>query len=139
MKKGKMTRFFEEFKEFAINGNALQLAVGVIIGGAFNAIVASLVNDIIGPFISLLTGSANFSQLEIIIRPETERAAQVILPYGNFIQAVINFVITAFCIFVMVKAINKVHKKKPEPVEEAPAKAEDIVILENILLELKRK
>ncbi len=134
-----MTRFFEEFKEFAINGNALQLAVGVIIGGAFNAIVASLVNDIIGPFISLLTGSANFSQLEIIIRPETERAAQVILPYGNFIQAVINFVITAFCIFVMVKAINKVHKKKPEPVEEAPAKAEDIVILENILLELKRK
>ena len=134
-----MTRFFEEFKEFAINGNALQLAVGVIIGGAFNAIVASLVNDIIGPFISLLTGSANFSQLEIIIRPETERAAQVILPYGNFIQAVINFVITAFCIFVMVKAINKVNKKKPEPVEEAPAKAEDIVILENILLELKRK
>ena len=106
-----------EFKEFIMRGNVIDLAVGVIIGGAFQAIVSSLVDDIIMPVISLFTKGLDFSKLAIQINAETT------LNYGNFISAVINFLIMALVIFLMVKAINKVHTigKKEEPaVEEAP-------------------
>ena len=106
-----------EFKEFVMRGNVIDLAVGVIIGGAFGAIVSSLVDDIIMPVISLFTKGMDFSKLAIQINEETT------LNYGNFISAIINFLIMALVIFLMVKAINKAHDigKKEEPaVEEAP-------------------
>ena len=106
-----------EFKEFIMRGNVVDLAVGVIIGGAFGAIVSSLVDDVIMPVISLFTKGMDFSKLAIQINEETT------LNYGNFISAVINFLIMALVIFLMVKAINKaktIGKKEEPAVEEAP-------------------
>ena len=114
-----MKKFFAEFKEFAMRGNVIDLAVGVIIGAAFKAIVDSLVADIISPVIGLLFNN-NFSELAAAI-PGTE----VVITYGNFITAVINFIIMAFVIFCFVKAINKVTsiaKKEEEKEEEVTTK-----------------
>ncbi|MBQ7717876.1 MAG: large conductance mechanosensitive channel protein MscL [Clostridia bacterium] len=114
-----MKKFFAEFKEFAMKGNVLDMAVGVIIGAAFKAIVDSLVADIISPLLGLLFKS-NFDNLAIQI-PNTE----VVIGYGKFITAVINFIIMAFVIFCIIKAINKVTnlvKKDEEVVEEATTK-----------------
>ena len=129
-----MKKFVQEFKEFAIKGNAIQLAVGVVIGAAFGAIVSSLVADIITPLISLITGSVSFSDLVWTLPGEQG----VVLTYGNFLQAAIDFLITAFAIFMMVRALNKLTKKKEaEPVAPAAPTA-DIVLLEEILAELKK-
>ncbi|MBQ7540899.1 MAG: large conductance mechanosensitive channel protein MscL [Clostridia bacterium] len=110
--------FAAEFKEFIMRGNVIDLAVGVIIGGAFQAIVSSLVDDIIMPIISLATKGIDFTKLAIQINEETT------LNYGNFITAIINFLIMAFVIFMLVKGINKVHaigkKEEPAAEEEAP-------------------
>ena len=129
-----MKKFFGEFKTFIMRGNVMDLAVGVIIGGAFQAIVNALVNDLIMPFVSLLTGG-NFNELFIILKlPEGVEAAEVtyanaaelgatIWGYGAFITAVINFLILALVIFLLVKGINKVAslgKKKEEEKEEEP-------------------
>lgn len=128
-----MKKFFGEFKDFIAKGNVIDLAVGVIIGGAFSGIVTSLVNDVVTPLITLVTGSLAFSDMFIVLTkdvadvPATLAAAQEAgistLNYGLFIQGVINFLITAFVIFLMVKAINKARTlgaKKEETVEEAP-------------------
>ena len=115
MAKDKKNGFISEFKEFIMRGNVIDLAVGVIIGGAFQAIVSSLVDDIIMPVISLATKDLDFSKLAIQINESTT------LNYGNFITAVINFLIMAFVIFLLVKGINKVHtigKKNDAPAEE---------------------
>lgn len=121
-----MKKFFKEFKDFAMKGNVLDLAVGIMIGAAFGKIVSSLVNDILTPIIGLLLGGVNFSNLFIqfggdIKFPSVEAAAAAgvgTLNYGMFIQAVFDFIIIAFCIFSVVKALNTfVIKKK----EEAPA------------------
>ena len=109
-----MKKFMEEFKKFISRGNVMDMAVGVIIGGAFTAIVNSLVNDVMMPILSLITGGLDFSRLCIVLG-EGEGAAT--LNYGAFIAAVINFLLIAFVIFMMIKAINKFTKKK----EEAPA------------------
>ena len=115
MAKDKKKGIVAEFKEFIMRGNVMDMAVGVIIGGAFGAIVSSLVDDIIMPVISLFTKGMDFSKLAIQINEETT------LNYGNFISAVINFLIMALVIFLMVKAINKARSigKKEEPAEEA--------------------
>ena len=102
--------FAKEFKEFIARGNAMDMAVGVIIGGAFGAIVTSLVDDIISPIIGMVTGGIDFSSLAVTVGSAN-------LTYGNFIMAVINFLIIALVIFSMVKAMNKIRK----PAEEAPA------------------
>lgn len=126
--------FRKEFKEFITRGNVIDLAVGVIIGGAFQAIVKSLVDDLVMPFISLLTGGMDFSNWFIsldgneyeTIEAATEAGAAV-FNYGNFISAVINFLIMAFVIFCFVKLINNVRnigKKPEEEVEEAPTTKE---------------
>lgn len=123
--------FFAEFKEFISKGSVIDLAVGVIIGGAFKAIVDSLVADVIMPVISLITGGIDFSNLFIQLggdaKYDTLAAAQeagvATINYGNFISAIINFLIMAFVIFLMVKSINAVRakfEKKPEEKEEAP-------------------
>lgn len=110
-----MSKFLNEFKQFAMRGNVLDMAVGVIIGGAFTAIVNSLVNDMLMPLLSLLTGGFDFSGLCIALG-EGENAATI--NYGSFISAIINFLLIALVIFLIIKAINKVSRKKKE---ETPA------------------
>lgn len=105
---------FKEFKEFAMRGNVVDLAVGVIIGAAFGKIVTSLVNDVIMPPIGYLTGGIDFKNLKVVLKDgdPTKKLAEVAINYGSFINTVIEFLIVAFCIFMVVKAINSL--KKPE-------------------------
>ena len=108
--------FIKEFKEFAMKGNVMDMAVGVIIGGAFGKIVSSLVDDILMPLVGMLTGNVDFTHLAYQIG-EGEGAA--VLKYGTFIQNTVDFLIVAFCIFLMLKGINKLNRKKEEPAEPA--------------------
>lgn len=110
-----MKKFFEEFKKFISKGNVMDLAVGIIIGGAFTAIVNSLVSDIINPLIGLL-GGLDLSEWKIVFSEENA------LNYGNFLMAVINFLIVAFVLFSIIKAINKVNDLAKKKEEEAPKK-----------------
>jgi large conductance mechanosensitive channel len=111
--------FIKEFKEFAMKGNVMDMAVGVIIGGAFGKIVSSLVDDILMPLVGAITGNVDFTKLEFAFG-EGDMAAT--LKYGTFIQNTVDFLIVAFCIFLMLKGINKLNNKKEEPAEpEAPA------------------
>ena len=115
-----MKSFMKEFKEFAMRGNVMDMAVGVIIGGAFGAIITALVDNIITPIIGAVMGGVNFSKLAITVGKAT-------IGYGAFIQAVIDFLIVAFCIFCMLKAMNKAMdtaKKKEEEVPEEPTTKE---------------
>lgn len=107
-----MKGFIKEFKEFIARGNVIDMAVGVIIGGAFTAIVNSLVGDIINPLLSLITGGFDFTELKVVFG-EGEEAAS--LNYGSFISAIINFLLIAIVIFIFVKAVNKLNRKKEEP------------------------
>lgn len=142
MKENKKS-FIQEFKEFAIKGNALDLAIGVIIGGAFGAIINSLVNDILMPLLSLLIGTVNFENLSFVKKFTglDGKEASLVLPYGKFIQAVFNFLIIALCIFLLVKGINKAKSKMTKPHEEeekAPVKSNQEIVLEEIRDELKK-
>ena len=116
-----MGKFLNEFKEFAVKGNAIDMAVGVIVGGAFGTIVTSIVNDIIMPPIGWIIGGVNFSDLKITLPPKgvlgIENMKAITINYGNFLQTLLNFIIVVFCVFLMVKVINKLNKKK----EEKPA------------------
>ncbi|AEW76458.1 large-conductance mechanosensitive channel protein MscL [Aggregatibacter actinomycetemcomitans] len=111
--------FIKEFREFAMRGNVVDMAVGVIIGGAFGKIVSSLVADVFMPVLGILTGGMDFKDLKFVLEPANGDIPAVTLNYGVFIQNVFDFVIIAFAIFMMIKALNKL--KKPEVVEEAPA------------------
>ena len=121
-----MKKFFSEFKEFAMKGNVVDMAVGVIIGAAFGKIVTSLVNDIIMPAIGVLTGGTNFSEHKWVIQQAVMQGTEVVTPevaitWGAFVQAIVDFLIVAFCIFVAIKFVNQLkHKPEPEP-EAAPA------------------
>ena len=112
----KINIIFKEFKEFISKGNVIDLAVGVIIGGAFGKIVTSFVDDMIMPVLGILLGKVNFSTLRVIITPATESKAESAILYGNFIQNVVNFLIMAFILFIMIKFINKLRKPKTEEV-----------------------
>lgn len=112
-----MKQFMEEFKQFIARGNVMDMAVGVIIGGAFSAITTSLINDIIMPFLGIFTGSISFADLSFTING-------AVIAYGNFIQAVLNFLIMAFVVFCLIKAINRFHRKKEEAPKEEPAPPE---------------
>lgn len=114
----------KEFKKFIARGNVLDLAVGVIVGGAFSSIVTSLVNNIFTPIIGLIVGGVDFSSLSITFR-DTK------IMYGAFIQSVIDFLIVAFCLFIVVKAFNKVTHKKEEKTAK-PVKSEELKTLEEI-------
>ncbi|MDD4901089.1 MAG: large-conductance mechanosensitive channel protein MscL [Patescibacteria group bacterium] len=113
-------KIIKEFKEFAIKGNMIDLTVGVILGGAFGKITASLVNDIIMPLISLITGGINFKDLKIILSRSADNAPAITWNYGNFIQLTIEFLIIAFAIFIMIKMMNKLKRQERT---EAPAPA----------------
>lgn len=120
----------KEFKEFAMRGNVVDLAVGVIIGGAFGKIVSSLVGDVVMPLLGLLTGGINFSDMAITLKEASPdgKVPAVLLAYGKFIQASFDFIIVAFAIFVMVKIMNSLHQKKIEaPAPPAPSAEEKLL------------
>lgn len=121
-----MKNFMAEFKTFIARGNVMDMAVGVIIGGAFNAITTSLINDIVMPILGIFTGSISFSELSLTING-------AVIAYGNFIQAVLNFIIMAFVVFCLVKAMNKLHRKK----EEAPPAPPEPSAEEKLLAEIR--
>ena len=122
----------KEFRKFIARGNVMDLAVGVIIGGAFGKIVTSIVDDILMPIIGVIIGGIDFSGLSIKI-------GEAQITYGNFIQNVIDFLIVAFCIFILVKIVNKITRKEEEKKEEVPAKPADVLLLEEIRDLLKEK
>ena len=125
-------KLFDEFKAFVMRGNVVDMAVGVIIGGAFGKIVTSLVNDIFMPIIGVLIGNVNFSDLQIKLGEPLEGAEQAAIKYGMFIQEVVNFLIIALCIFMVIKVINKLQKKKEEAPAPAPEPTKEEVLLTEI-------
>jgi len=139
-----MKKFFEEFKTFAMRGNVIDLAVGVVIGGAFGKITTSIVNDIIMPLISMLTGGIAFENWKIVLKEAvlaadgTVEAAEVAITYGNTIAIILDFIIIAFAVFCMVKAINSLHKKTEEPAPEpAPEPEPEPSAEEKLLTEIR--
>ena len=142
-----MKKFMDEFKAFISRGNVVDMAVGVIVGSAFTAIVNSLVKDVVTPFIGALTGGVDFTQMKYVITPAVGETPEVAILYGNFIQAIINFLIIAFVVFCMVKMINTMRKKMEEQKkkeEEAappapPAPSAEVVLLTEIRDLLKKE
>lgn len=140
--------FFTEFREFAVKGNVVDLAVGVIIGGAFGKIVDSVVADLIMPVVGLIFGKLDFSNLYVILGTvpagvannlaELKKAGVPVLAYGNFITIAVNFFILAFVIFLMIKQINRLRRTQDAAPEAPAAPAEDIVLLREIRDSLKR-
>jgi large conductance mechanosensitive channel len=131
----------KEFKEFAMRGNVIDMAVGIVIGGAFGKIVTSLVNDVIMPPIGWLTGGIDFSKMKWVIKPADDsdpahKIAEVAINYGSFINTVITFLIVAFAIFILVKAINRMHKKEEAAPAAPPA---DVALLTEIRDLLKNR
>lgn len=135
-----MGKFVQEFKEFAVKGNAIDMAVGVIIGGAFGKIVTSIVDDIIMPPIGWIIGGVNFSDLKYELPSVdlgVEKLAPATIAYGNFIQTIIDFTIIAFCVFMLVKAISKLKTKKEEPAAPAPEPEPEPSAEEKLLTEIR--
>lgn len=129
----------KEFKEFAMRGNVLDMAVGIVIGAAFGKIVSSFVADVIMPPIGILLGRVNFSDLAITIQKASGDVAAVTLNYGKFIQTVIDFIIIAFAIFMVIKGINAMKKKEEEAPAKPPAPSNEEVLLTEIRDALKQK
>ncbi len=129
-----MKKFLEEFKSFAMRGNVMDLAVGVIVGGAFGSITTSLIDDIIMPVVGIFVSESSFADLSLEV-------GGAVITYGNFIQAVLNFLIMAFVVFCMVKAINKLHRTEPEAAPSpppAPSKEEQLLTEIRDLLKEKK-
>lgn len=139
-----MKKTFDEFKKFAMRGNVIDMAVGVIIGGAFGKIVSSLVGDVIMPAIGLLVGGVNFSDLKWVIKQAVVKDGEVVTPevalnYGNFIQVTFDFLIIALAVFFLVKGINALTRKKEAETKTPPAPPVDIQLLTEIRDLLKEK
>ena len=144
-----MKKFFNEFKEFAMRGNVLDMAIGVVLGSAFGKITTSLVNDVFMPLIGLVIGGIDLGKLDIILKPavmngDKEVTAAVTLGLGTFLTTIIDFILVAFVIFLMVKAINQLHKlgkKDEEPQEEeepAPTSEELLTEIRDLLKEQQK-
>lgn len=134
-----MRKFIQEFKQFAMRGNVIDMAVGIIIGGAFSKIVSSVVNDLVMPAIGLLIGGVNFKDLKWVLKEAVMEGDQVITPavsinYGNFLQTTFDFLIIAFAIFLLIKAINQLAKKREAEAKPAtpPPTPADIQLLTEI-------
>ena len=140
-----MGRFIEEFKKFAMRGNVVDMAVGVIIGGAFGKIVTSVVNDLVMPVLGVLVGGVNFTDLKLTLKEavmdgETVVSPAVTLNYGNFLQSTFDFLIIAFSIFMFIKLINKLSRKKEEAQPATPpAPPADVQLLTEIRDLVKEK
>lgn len=133
--------FFQEFKEFVSRGSVVDMAVGVVVGGAFGKVVTSFVNDVLMPPIGMLVGGLDFKEMKWIIQPGTldeagELVGEVAVSYGMFIQTIIDFLIIALAIFTVIRAMNRMKRKEEEA---APAKGDDVVLLEEIRDLLKNK
>ena len=137
----------QEFKEFAVRGNAMDLAVGVIVGAAFGKIVDSIVGDLIMPLVSRVVGKLDFSNLffglgdnpnNLVTLAELKKAGVPVFAYGSFLTIVVNFIILAFIIFMMVKQLNRLRNAEPAAPAEAPATPEDVLLLREIRDSLKK-
>ena len=141
----KSVTFLQDFKAFAMKGNVMDMAVGVIIGGAFGKIVSSLVADVVMPLIGLIVGGVNFTDLKWVIRPEVlgengeVLKAAATLNYGNFLQVTFDFIIVALCIFLFIKLINSLKKKEEAAPAAPPAPSKEEVLLTEIRDLLKNK
>jgi large conductance mechanosensitive channel len=134
--------FSSEFKEFAMRGNVVDMAVGIVIGGAFGKIVSSFVNDVLMPPIGMLMGGMNFSELAITLQEASGDVAAVTVKYGAFIQTVIDFIIIAFAIFMVIKGMNNLKRKEeaaPEPEPEPEKPSEEVTLLTEIRDSLKNR
>lgn len=129
----------KEFKEFAVKGNVVDMAVGIIIGAAFGKVVSSVVSDVIMPPIGVVVGGADFSKLAFTLKQASGDAAAVVISYGKFIQTVVDFVIVAFAIFMLIKAINTLKRKQEEAAQPPPAPSKEEVLLSEIRDILKAK
>ena len=141
-----MKKMLQEFKTFAMRGNVVDMAVGIIIGGAFGKIVSSVVGDLTMPAVGLLVGGVNFTDLKIVMKDAVLEGDKVITPevslnYGNFIQVVFDFLIIAFAVFLLIKGINALNRKKEAPAAPAtpPAPPADVQLLTEIRDLLKEK
>ncbi len=128
----------KEFKEFAMKGNVVDLAVGLIIGGAFGKIVTSFVNDILMPLLSPLMGGINFADKSLVIKEAVGETEAILLNYGQFISTIVDFIIVAFAIFIVIKQMNKLKKKEEEASEE-PAGPTEVELLTEIRDSLKNQ
>ena len=140
-----MKKFLSEFKDFAMRGNVIDMAIGVVIGGAFGKITTSLVDNIIMPLIGLLTGGIDLTKWDIVLKPAvtemvdgvmTETTPAVMLGIGTLLSVILNFIIIAFVIFLVVKFLNRLHKKE-EPVEEPAAEESAAPTSEELLTEIR--
>ncbi len=129
---------FEEFKKFALRGNVMDMAIGVIIGAAFGKIVSSLVANVITPPLGLALNGVNFSKLQIVLKGAVGDVPAVTMQYGVFLQSVIDFIIIAIVIFMIVKALNSAKKKQAETPAAAPAPSEEVLLLREIRDGLKK-
>lgn len=139
-----MKNIIQEFKKFAIRGNVVDMAVGVIIGGAFGKIVSSIVNDLIMPTIGVIIGGVNFTDLKLTLKKAVMEGDKVVSPavtinYGNFLQTTLDFLIIAIAVFLLIKAINALNKKKEESTKAPVAPPADIQLLTEIRDLLKEK
>jgi large conductance mechanosensitive channel len=132
-------KIIQEFKQFAMRGNVLDMAIGIIIGAAFGKIVSSFVADVIMPPIGILLGGVDFSNLSLTLKQGSEGVEPVLLKYGMFINTIIDFVIIAFAIFMVIKAINSMKKKEEEKPAAPPAPTKSEILLEEIRNELRKK
>lgn len=137
-----MAKFFQEFKEFAMKGNVLDMAVGVIIGAAFGKIVSSLVDDIIMPLVGVATGGINFTDYKWVIQSAVMNGQEIVKPevtlnWGSWIQTIVDFLIVAFCIFVAIKFMNRLRKQKKAEEAAAPAPAPEPTKEEQLLTEIR--
>jgi large conductance mechanosensitive channel len=128
----------KEFKAFVLRGNVVDLAVAVVIGGAFGKIVTSLVNDLIMPLIGMILGGVSFANLKYVITPASEGVEEAAIRYGAFIQSIVDFVIIAFAIFMVIKMINRLRKKQEEAPAAPPEPPRQEVLLEEIRDLLKK-
>jgi large conductance mechanosensitive channel len=137
-------KFFKEFEEFAMRGNVLDMAIGIIIGGAFGKIVSSFVSDVIMPPLGVLVGGVDFSNLKILVKQSVTDEQGIITPevslnYGTFINTIVDFLIIAFAIFLMLKAVNRFQKKKAEAPTPPPTPSKEEELLTEIRDLLKEK
>ena len=132
-------KMLQEFKQFAMRGNVMDMAIGIIIGAAFGKIVSSVVSDVIMPPIGMLLGGMDFSSLSITLKEATDTSPAVLLKYGVFINTIIDFIIIAFAIFMLVKGINSLKKQEEEKPAAPPAPTKSEVLLEEIRNELRKR
>ena len=142
LKKVKEVKVIKEFREFISRGNVIDMAVGIIVGTAFTAIVNSMVKDILTPVIGFLMGGVNFEDLKWVIAPANETAAEVSLNYGMFIQKIVEFLIISLSVFILVKVLNMLRRKRTKQEEEkkeAPKPSDEVLLLTEIRDLLKRE